>query len=354
MLQRSRSLGKQIMSRHGNDRASLGGCLNSKLNRIGSHVDEEGPTNFNAAAGGVEELITREQSWRRGNIVTLLFVVILTGLYWQIFPALILDWWADPNYSHGFLVPLFSAFLIWHQWDALRRLTPSGSWVGLPVLFVGIAMLVLGDIAAEEFLLRTSFIVLIAGLMLFHLGTAIFGRVAFPIAFLFFMVPLPAIVFNAVAFPLQQLAAHNAEWMLDLLGIPVLRDGNIIHLKDVSLGVTEACSGIRSLISLLALSAAWAYLTLPKVGPMVVLVISAVPVTIMANAGRIVLTGLISQHFDVTYAQGFFHSFSGWIIFCFAFVCLLGIHGFIRLFCSVYDRRATWGTGAVLRFRARS
>src|SRR5262245_51558362 len=252
-------------------------------------METERLTNFHAAAGEAEELIRREQSWRRGSVVTLLFVVILTGLYWQTFQELVLDWWADPNYSHGFLVPLFSAFLIWRQWDALKRLTPSGSWVGLPVLFVGVVMLVLGDIAAEEFLLRTSFIVLIAGLMLFHLGTKIFRRVAFPIAFLFFMVPLPFIVFNAIAFPLQELAAHNAEWMLDLLGVPVLRDGNIIHLKDVSLGVTEACSGIRSLISLLALSVAWAYLTLPRIGLMIVLVIAAVPVTIVANAGRIVL-----------------------------------------------------------------
>ena len=353
MLHRIRFLGEQIMDQKDNDRGSLR-SLNNELNGSGFKWMRKGQEMSLLLQGETEELMMREPSWNSGSVVTLLFVMILTGLYWQTFPALILDWWADPNYSHGFLVPLFSAFLIWHQCDALKRLMPSGSWVGLSVLLVGIAMLVLGDIAAEEFLLRTSFIVLIAGLMLFHLGTAIFGRVAFPIAFLFFMVPLPAIVFNAVAFPLQQLAAHNAEWMLDLLGIPVLRDGNIIHLKDVSLGVTEACSGIRSLISLLALSAAWAYLTLPKVGPMVVLVISAVPVTIMANAGRIVLTGLISQHFDVTYAQGFFHSFSGWIIFCFAFVCLLGIHGFIRLFCSVYDRRATWGTGAVLRFRARS
>jgi len=296
----------------------------------------------------------RGQSWSSRRIITLLFVVILTGLYWQIFPALILDWWADPNYSHGFLVPLFSAFLIWHQWDALKRLAPSGSWLGLPVLFGGIVMLVLGDIAAEEFLLRTSFIVLIAGLVLFHLGAEIFRRVAFPIAFLLFMVPLPALVFNAIAFPLQELAAHNAEWTLDLLGVPVLRDGNVIHLKDVSLGVTEACSGIRSLISLLALAVAWAYLTLPKVGLMVVLVASAVPITIVANAGRVVLTGLVSQYFDAAYAQGFFHSFSGWIIFLFAFVCLVGIYGFIQLCCSVHDRRATWGNGAALRSRARS
>jgi exosortase len=288
------------------------------------------------------------------KIVTLLFVLILAGLYWQTFPALIVDWWVDPNYSHGFLVPLFSAFLIWHQWGAIKKLAPNGNWLGLLVLLGGIFMLVLGDIAAEEFLLRTSFIVLVAGLVLFHLGTEIFGRVAFPLAFLLFMVPLPAIIFNAMAFPLQELAAHNAEWTLDLLGVPVLRDGNVIHLKDVSLGVTEACSGIRSLISLLALAVAWAYLTLPTIKPMVVLVASAVPITIGANAGRVVLTGLVSQYFDAAYAQGFFHSFSGWIIFLFAFVCFVCIYSLIQLCCSVRDRRATWSNGTAWQSRARS
>jgi exosortase len=202
-------------------------------------------------------------------------------------------------------------------------------------------MLMLGDVAAEEFLMRTSFVLLITGLTLSHLGTEVCRRVVFPLAFLLFMVPLPAVVFNAIAFPLQNLAAHNAEWVLDRLGTPVLRDGNIIHLTDVTLGVTEACSGIRSLISLLALAVAWAYLTLPGVGSMIVLVVSAVPVTVVANAGRVVLTGLIGQYFGVVYAQGFFHSFSGWIIFLFAFVCLLAVHQLLRFLSSVSDVRAS-------------
>ena len=141
------------------------------------------------------------------------------------------------------------------------------------------------------------------------------------------MVPLPTILFNAVAFPLQGLAAQNATWMLDLLGVPVLRDGNVIHLSHISLGVAEACSGIRSLISLLALAVAWAYLTLPGLWSMLVLVASAVPITIVANAGRVVLTGLIGQWFGVEYAQGFFHTFSGWVIFLLAFSASLGCMG---------------------------
>lgn len=249
---------------------------------------------------------------------------------------------SSPKYSHGFLVPFFSGFLIWQRRGALDRLVPQGSWLGLPVLLAGIIELVLGDLAAELFLMRSSLIVIIAGLILFHLGTEVLRALAFPLAFLFFMVPLPTILFNAVAFPLQGLAAQNATWMLDLLGVPVLRDGNVIHLSHIiSLGVAEACSGIRSLISLLALAVAWAYLTLPGPWSMLVLVTSTVPISIVANVGRIVLTGLIGQWLGFEYAQGFFHTFSGWVIFLVAFLCLLGVYGIIRLVGSARNRGIT-------------
>jgi len=265
------------------------------------------------------------------SLVAVLLLGILGGLYWNILQNLVWQWWNDANYSHGFLVPLFSGYLIWRQRDTLRALPPSGSWLGLPVLLAGIGALALGDIGAEYFLTRSSLILVVAGLIIFHLGTAIFRVVAFPIFFLFFMVPLPAILFNAVAFPLQGLAAQNAAWTLRLLGVPVFLDGNVIYLSHISLGVTEACSGIRSLISLLALAAAWAYLTLSGFWAWLVLVASVVPITVVANAGRVVITGLIGQWFGVAYTQGFYHTFSGWVIFLFAFTCFLGVHGLIRL-----------------------
>jgi exosortase len=186
--------------------------------------------------------------------------------------------------------------------------------------------LVLGDIGAEECLTRSSLIAILAGLILFHLGIPVLRALLFPLGFLVFMVPLPMIIFNGIAFPLQGLAAQNATAVLELLGIPVLRDGNVIHLSHISLGVTEACSGIRSLVSLVALAVAWAYLTLPNNWHRVLLVASAVPITIVANAARVVVTGLIGQWFGVKYAQGVFHSFSGWIIFLVAFVGLLVVH----------------------------
>jgi len=143
-------------------------------------------------------------------------------------------------------------------------------------------------------------------------------------------VPLPGVVFYALTFPLQRLAAEQAAWILEMIGIPVLLDGNVIHLAQMSLGVTEACSGIRSLISLFAGAVAWAYLLLPGSWSMVIFVAATVPITIVANAARVVLTGLIGQQFGVQYATGFFHEFAGLVIYIVAFLCLLGTYTLIR------------------------
>ena len=259
------------------------------------------------------------------------FATLLGLLYANVLPDLVRDWWDDPNYSHGFLVPLFSAYLVYQRRASILATEFRPSWWGLAPILIGIVSLVLGQVGAEAFVSRASLIIILAGLTWFHAGWPMLRAMMFPLAFLFFMVPLPAVLFYAVAFPLQGLAAQNAAWILDHIGVPVLIDGNVIHLSHISLGVTEACSGIRSLISLLALAVAWAYLTLPGTWPMILLVASAVPITIVANAGRVVGTALIGQWLGVKYALGFFHTFSGWLIFLLAFVCLLGVHRLIRL-----------------------
>jgi exosortase len=254
---------------------------------------------------------------------------LLGGLYWWIVRDMVVNWWEDPNYSHGFLVPVFSGYLIWLKRDELRSLRPRPNWGGFFVLLTGVAALILGVAGAENFLMRSSAIVILGGLVLFHLGTKAFRSIAFALAFLIFMVPLPQIIFNAVAFPLQTLAAESATTVLDFLGIPVLRDGNVIHFSRISLGVSEACSGIRSLISLLALAVAWGHLSLPGLAAQAALVTTALPITIVANTSRIVITGLIAHRFGIQYAEGFFHSFSGWAVFLVACACLAAVHRLI-------------------------
>jgi exosortase len=252
--------------------------------------------------------------------------LLLAALYWGILRDLVAQWWDDANYSHGFIVPLFSGYLIWRERHRLRTLVPRGAIWGLVILLGGIGALFLGDLGAENFLSRSSLIVILGGLVLFIFGTEAFRLTLFPLSYLFFMVPIPAILFYAVTFPLQQLAAQQAAWALDVLGVPVLLDGNIIHLSQISLGVTEACSGIRSLISLFAGAVAWAYLLQPGGWPMVVFILATVPITILANAGRVIATGLIGQWFGVQYASGFFHELAGWVVYLFAFFCLMALH----------------------------
>jgi len=264
----------------------------------------------------------------------LLTLGLLIALYAGILRDLAWQWWDDPNYTHGFMVPLFSAYLVWQRRAKLAALTVEGTWLGLPLLLAGVAVLLVGDLAAENFLMRSSLVVVIAGLILFHLGWEWFRAVSFPLLFLFFMVPLPAIVLYAVAAPLQTLAARNAAWTLDVIGVPVLLDGNVIHLTRQSLGVAEACSGVRSLISVLSVAVAWAALSLPGFWSRAVFVVAVVPITILANSVRVVLTGLIGQWFGAEYAQGFFHTFSSWLVFVVAFACLLGVHSALRLLLS--------------------
>jgi exosortase len=280
------------------------------------------------------------QAWLHAGVVALVFLVILSVLYKVIVPDLVWQWWDDSNYSHGFLVPIFSGFIVWQRRKILATLTPVESWAGLPVLVAGVLMLILGDIGSELFLMRSSLIVIATGLILFHLGPEILRVLALPLAFLFFMVPLPSVLFYAIAFPLQSLAARNAAAALDLLAVPVLLDGNVIHLSQITLGVTEACSGIRSLISLLALAVAWAYLTVPGAGAKAAFIASTIPITIVSNAGRIVITGLAGQWLGVKYASGIYHTFSGYLIFLFALAGLLAVDRLIRVARRIRSRRS--------------
>jgi exosortase len=210
----------------------------------------------------------------------------------------------------------------------------------VPLLLAGAATLIVGDISASLFPMRISLIIILAGVVLFHFGSAMLRAVAFPLAFLLFLVPIPLIFFYAMTARLQNLSAGSGAWALDLLGVAVFLEGNVIHLSSLTLGVTEACSGIRSLITLVALAVAWAHFMVPRFWMQSVLVISVLPITIVANAGRIVMTGLVGRSFGVEYAEGFFHFLSGWLVFILAILGLLAVHSFLL----AVSPRQNWDT----------
>jgi exosortase len=261
---------------------------------------------------------------RRWQGIALL--ALIGWLYAPILIRLVMQWWSDPNFSHGFFVPAFSLFLLWQDRSRLRQIQPAPSVWGLPIMVMAMCTLVLGIFGAELFLSRMSLIVLIAGLTIFFLGWKVLRAVLFPLLFLVLMVPLPAIVFSQITFPLQILASKLSAWLLPFLGVPVLREGNVINLPAMPLEVAEACSGIRSLLSLTTLAIMYGYLLEKRVAIRVVLALASVPIAVVANGLRIVGTGLLVQYWDPDKAEGFFHAFSGWLIFVVSLLMLFILH----------------------------
>ena len=261
-------------------------------------------------------------------IVALGLVVGL--LYVRIMIALVGDWLHDPNYSHGFLIIPFSGFLVWRKRKLLIETPVRPSLWGLATIVAAMAILIVGTLGAELFLSRSSLIILLSGMVLYFGGWRWLRVLAFPLAVLFLMIPLPVIVFNQISLPLQFLSSRLATGFLSFTGVPVLREGNVIRLPAMSLEVAQACSGIRSLISLLALAVIYGYLFEPALRIRVILVGASVPIAVLANALRIMATGLIVQYWNPEMASGVFHEFSGWLIFVFTLFLLYVFHRVLR------------------------
>lgn len=272
-------------------------------------------------------------SWRekRPFWQPLVLVALVFWLYAPILARLTRQWWTDPNFSHGFFVPVFSLYVLWQNRSALREV-PSGpsSW-GLLLLLFSLCTLILGVFGAELFLARISLIFLLAGMVIFLSGWPMLRAVIFPLAFLALMVPIPSIVLNQITFPLQILASKLSASLLPLLGVPVLREGNVINLPAMPLEVADACSGIRSLLSLTCLAVMYGYLLEKRIGIRVLLAVASIPIAVAANALRIVGTGLLVQYWDPDKAEGFFHQFSGWLIFVVSLLMLFALHLLITI-----------------------
>ena len=255
---------------------------------------------------------------------------LILYLYNPTLARLLSQWWHDPNFGHGFLVPLFSGFVVWKNRFRLAVLPLKPSWAGLAVVVLSLVMLVGGVLGAELFLARASLLFLLAGLLILFAGASCFRVLLFPWVCLFLMVPIPTVVFTQVTLPLQLLSSHLAASTLSLLGVPVLREGNIIRLPTMVLEVAEACSGIRSLMSLFTLAVIYGYFAEPRLVGRLMLALAAIPIAVAANGLRIVGTGLLVQYGNAERAEGFFHTFSGWMIFVVSLLMLWLLHKTVR------------------------
>jgi exosortase len=304
-----------------------------------ARADRPGPDLRNNSMSTTSQIVA--SSWKgRGWIMwpaILLCLAIL--LYAGVLKGLVTQWWNDPDYSHGFFVPVFSLYVLWHQrerWMS-REINPSN--FGFLVMLGAVGLLLLGSLGAELFISRFSLLVLIGGVILFLAGWKVLRAVSFPLGYLMWMVPIPVIIYNQVTFPLQLIASRLATAWLELVHVPVLRDGNVLVMANYSLEVIEACSGIRSLITLIALAVAYAYLVSPHRWVRYILAVLMVPVAIVTNALRIAGAGVLAHCFGPTAAEGFLHEFSGWVVFLFALGLMFASYGILR--------QLTWIEGRV-------
>jgi exosortase len=260
------------------------------------------------------------------NKAQLLLILLLTGgLYASIVAGMVQDWYHDSNYSHGFLIPLIAGYFLYRSREQLKTVEVAPCNFGLPVILFALALLVAASLATEYFTLRLSLVVLICGLVLYLFGTEAFRVTRLPILYLAFMVPLPYIVYNLFAFPLKLFVTRLSVVALRLIGITVLREGNVIMFPAVTLEVADACSGIRSVLSLLALSVAYAFFLPASPARRWLIVLAALPLAIFTNALRVILTGILVQHWGSAAAEGLFHEFTGIASFALALALLLAL-----------------------------
>jgi exosortase len=256
---------------------------------------------------------------------------LVLGVYWHVLSKLVNAWLEIPDYSHGILVPIFAGYLIWVKKETLLKTKAKPTWEGILVVCLALVLLVLGELGAELFLSRVSLIILWAGLTLGFAGWQTLKELRFVLLVLFLAVPIPAIVFNQIALPLEAIASKLASVLLHTMGVPALRLGNLIVLPDIRLEVAEACSGIRSLVSLFTLAVFYGYFFEKTFMRRTTLALVSIPIAIAANAIRIFGTGMCVQYWDAERALGFFHQFSGWVMFLVSLGCLSIVHYLMQL-----------------------
>ncbi len=266
------------------------------------------------------------------------FTLLLIVCYLPVMKNLVIQWSTDEDVGHGFFVPIVAGYIAWQRRDELLSSPSRPNYWGVALIAWAAVQVFVGTLGAELFLQRTAIIETIIGIILVWGGTRALRILTLPLCLLPFMIPIPTVVYNQITFPLQIFASRVAEVVLSLLNIPVLRDGNVLELASQKLSVVEACSGIRSLLSLTFLSIIYAYFFDKKVWMRFALFLLTIPIAIIANASRVTFTGILSE-WRTDLAQGFFHLLEGWIIFIVALAILVFVHFLINQIYAVVQRR---------------
>jgi len=277
----------------------------------------------------------KEKAYKAGDIIRdkmfPILAIVLIGIYLPALIDLVGDWYNDPNYSHGFLVPLISIYLIWRKRKEAGREKVSSSTSGLVLIILAMIMFIVGNGASEYFTVRFSMVLAIWGVMLYNFGLGVVKKIWFGLFFLLFMIPVPYVIYFSATFPMQLMASKVTAYLLNFIGMTVVVQGNVIHLPNQALEVAEACSGMRSLVSLLALGAIYAYISQKRFSAKLILFISTIPIAVAANIFRVFITAVIvysSENTAVTDEP--LHTIMGASVFVVSFIILFIFGAILR------------------------
>ena len=278
-----------------------------------------------------------------------LIAAALAFLFAGVLVKLGRDWWTDENYSHGLLAPFVIGFIVWLEFGSLKKAVEKPKfWLGLAIILFALFLLLGGTLGAELFTQRIAFIAALVGTVVYFFGTKILQLLVVPFTLLLLSIPIPQIIFNKIAFPLQIYASQIAVWGIRLFGVPTVRKGNVFEIlpqgatQVIALEVVEACSGIRSLMTLVTLALILAYFTRaenhePEKGwkicfqsfdfwRAVILMIAAIPIAVLTNAARVTATGVATYFYGKKALEDFWHDVSGWLVYLVALTLLIAIN----------------------------
>jgi len=265
---------------------------------------------------------TVEARFRQAPALLAVPFALLLLIYLPTLIDLVGDWWRDTNYSHGFLIPVVSGYLLWKKREQLREVATTVDNRGLVLVVLGMIMFVVANGGAEYFTLRVSMLVTLVGLIFYLFGPLLVRMAWFELFFLLFMIPIPYVIYFAATFPMQLLASKITAFILNGIGMGVVRQGNIIHIQGYSLEVAEACSGMRSLVSLLGLGALYAHLTQKRLSAQLILFLSTIPIAVIANVFRVFVTSLLAYTVTDEVTKEPLHSIMGLLVFVVAFAMM--------------------------------
>jgi len=280
----------------------------------------------------VEQAARSEQTSRiKLNPKVYVLILIAVLAYLPVLADLVVDWYQDSNYSHGFLIIPVSVWLIWRQRAVLSSVPIRSSNWGFAGILIALAVFIVGTAGAEYFSARFSFVLLLASMALYFLGWMFLRKTWFAFFFMLFMIPIPYVIYYSFTFPMQLFASKIASFALGIIGLPLFRFGNVLHLPGgQALEVAEACSGLRSIVSLLALGALLAYFTQENRAKAVVLFLSTIPIAIFGNVVRISFTAIGTYAISEKFVEGALHEMAGMLVFLFSLIMLLIVGSLLK------------------------